>query len=213
MERIRRFAVCSIVTGLLIASTVTVKAEADFGIPIAGVNEALAELFAESIAPKDTELPPEETEIEIETETEEAVTETEEPEIIYIEDSEPYIYPDRTDSDQRMMARMAMAEAEGESTDGKALVIRVILNRVASEEFPNTVGEVIYQQGQFEPITNGRYSAVETNEDWMKAMEMVLNGWDQSDGATYFTRYDSGEWHKANLQHLFTYQHHSFYKD
>ncbi len=211
MERIKRFAACSIVTGLLIASTVTVKAKTDFGIPIAGASEALAEAFAESIAQKD--LPPDDSELETETETEEVITETEEPEIIYVEDSEPYIYPDRTDSDQRMMARMAMAEAEGESTDGKALVIRVILNRVASEEFPSTVGEVIYQQGQFEPITNGRYSAVEPNEDCWKAMEMVLNGWDQSNGATYFTRYDSGEWHKANLQHLFTYQHHSFYKD
>ena len=210
MERIRRFAACSIVTGLLVTSTVTVKADSDFGIPIAGVNEALAELFVESIAPRDTEFPE-----EIEPEINEAIEieETEEPEIIYVEDSEPYIYPDRSDSDQRMMARMAMAEAEGESTEGKALVIRVILNRVASEEFPNTVGEVIYQQGQFESITNGRYSAVEPNEDCWKAMEMVLNGWDQSCGAIYFTRSDSGEWHKANLQHLFTYQHHSFYKD
>ncbi len=43
-----------------------------------------------------------------------------------------------------MLLKLAMAEAEGESTEGKALVIRVVLNRVQSEDFPGTVEEVIF---------------------------------------------------------------------
>ena len=207
MERIGRFAACAVMVGMMATTP-----KADYGIPIAGINAELASLMVESMSQPVEEHKTKRTEeVQIEEVKEEPATE--EPEIVYVEDSEPYINADRNDSDQRMMAKMAMAEAEGESIEGKALVIRVILNRVASEEFPNTVGEVLYQQGQWESITNGRYSRVEPDEECWEAMEMVLNGWDNSDGATYFTRSDSGAWHKANLQFLFEYKHHSFYKE
>ena len=45
-----------------------------------------------------------------------------------------------------------MAEAEGEGTEGKALVMKVVLNRVESREFPNSIEDVVFQPGQFEPV-------------------------------------------------------------
>lgn len=131
-----------------------------------------------------------------------------------VKEAEPKrILPDRKNADQRMMAKMATAEAEGESVEGKALVIRVILNRVENESFPETVGEVIYQQGQWESITDGRYSEAEPSEECWKAMEMVLNGWDNSEGATYFNRSDTKGWHNKALCFLFTCEHHSFFRE
>lgn len=57
--------------------------------------------------------------------------------------------------DAYMLAKIAMAEAESEDTEGKALVMLVVLNRVWSDEFPDTIAGVIFQDGQFSPISNG----------------------------------------------------------
>jgi N-acetylmuramoyl-L-alanine amidase len=58
-------------------------------------------------------------------------------------------------SDKEMLARLVHAEAQGEPYAGKVAVAVVVLNRVASPDFPNTVPQVIYQQGQFSPVANG----------------------------------------------------------
>lgn len=64
--------------------------------------------------------------------------------------------------DERMLAKIAMAEAEGESVEGKALVILVVLNRVWSDEFPDSIEEVIFQKNQFSPVAEGgRYWTTE----------------------------------------------------
>lgn len=70
-----------------------------------------------------------------------------------------------TEDEIRLIARMTMAEAEGESEYGKRLVIDTILNRVDSSEFPNTVNGVIYQKGQFSPVTNGRLDRCPVRND------------------------------------------------
>ena len=59
--------------------------------------------------------------------------------------------------DDYLLARIAMAEAEGEYTETKALVILTVLNRVRSGTFPDTVKEVIFQDKQFTPVSNGRW--------------------------------------------------------
>lgn len=56
--------------------------------------------------------------------------------------------------DAYRLAKIAMAEAESEDTEGKALVMLVVLNRVWSDEFPDTIEDVIFQKGQFSPISN-----------------------------------------------------------
>ena len=61
-----------------------------------------------------------------------------------------------TDEEIDLIALVTMAEAEGENELGKRLVIDVVLNRVDSDAFPDTVYDVIYQQNQFTSMTNGR---------------------------------------------------------
>lgn len=99
--------------------------------------------------------------------------------------------------DAYLLAKLAMAEAEGEDIEGKALVMRVVLNRVQADEFPDTVKEVIYQKKQFSPITNGRFDRVEPNEDCWQALSMIeLGHWDESMGATYFESKSKSTWHE-----------------
>ena len=123
---------------------------------------------------------------------------------------------DLNDSDAYLLMKIAMAEAEGEDTIGKALVIRTVLNRVESENayFPDTVSEVIFQKGAFTPIRNGRFEKVEPNEDCYEALELIKEGWDESHGALYFERSTTKEtWHSRNLEKLFIHGNHTFYTE
>lgn len=114
-----------------------------------------------------------------------------------------------------MLEKIAMAEAEGEDTEGKALVMLVVLNRVWSDEFPGTIEDVIFQKNAFTPVSNGRYDRVEPDEDCAKALEMITVGhWDESQGALYFERTsDESTWHTRNLEKLFTHGAHTFYTE
>lgn len=115
--------------------------------------------------------------------------------------------------DSEILLKIAMAEAEGEPTEGKALVMLVVLNRVWSEDFPGTIQEVAFQENQFsvtEP--GGRYYTTEPNEDCRKALELVESGWDESQGALYFESCDADNWHSRNLELLFQYGGHRFYR-
>lgn len=117
-------------------------------------------------------------------------------------------------AEREMLLKIAMAEAEGEPTDGKALVMLVVLNRVDSPSFPNTVEKVLYEENQFTPVKNGRYDKAEPDDDCYEALRWVLDGWNESEGATYFrTTVDYETWHSKNLEYLFSIGHHSFYKE
>ena len=84
-----------------------------------------------------------------------------EEEIVQEPDIQEIIYDvsaDITDNDIELLALVTMAEAEGECEEGKRMVIDTILNRVDSDNFPNTVYEVVYQPSQFSSMWNGRVS-------------------------------------------------------
>jgi len=119
--------------------------------------------------------------------------------------------------DACMLARMAMAEAEGEDTEGKALIILTILNRVRSPKFPGTIAEVIAEKNAFSSYSDGRYNRVEPDEDCWAALALIQGtGWDKSQGALYFERTpEPGEstWHSRNLERLFMHGNHTFYKE
>lgn len=116
-----------------------------------------------------------------------------------------------------LLAKIAMAEAEGESTEGKALVMLVVLNRVLDDNFPDTIGEVIFQHNgddyQFSPVGSGRIYENEPNEDCWAALDLIYSGWDESQGALYFesSKCDN-TWHSRNLEFLFEEGGHKFYK-
>lgn len=121
-----------------------------------------------------------------------------------------------------LLAKIAMAEAEGESTEGKAMVIMVVLNRVWADGFPDTIEEVIMQYNkktgvyQFSPVEpGGRWWRVEPDEDCWAALDLImLQGWDESEGALYFEATYNGEntWHSKNLEYIKTVDNHNFYK-
>ena len=102
-------------------------------------------------------------------------------------------------NDAYLLEKIAMAEAESEDTEGKALVMLVVLNRVWDTRFPDTIEEVIMQDGAFTPVSNGRYDKVEPDADCMKAMELItVEHWDESQGALYFEKAsDESTWHSA----------------
>lgn len=113
-----------------------------------------------------------------------------------------------------LLARIAMAEAEGCNTQTKTLIIMCVLNRVWSDEFPDTIEEVIFQENQFSPIDNGRWDRVEPNEDCYEAVKVVMEAkYDYSGGATYFESCDDEDnWHSRNLKFLYESEGIRFYK-
>ncbi len=119
-----------------------------------------------------------------------------------------------------LLEKIAMAEAEGEGVKGKALVMLVVLNRVWSDEFPDTIKEVIYQRTsnggwQFSPMQEGgRWYTTEPDQECREALELIrIEKWDESQGALYFESTGESDWHRKNLEFLFQYGNHYFYTD
>lgn len=84
-----------------------------------------------------------------------------------------------TDSDLAMLAAIIQCEAGGESYEGKLAVGSVVMNRVSSSYFPNTITEVLYQRNQFSPVASGRFAQVLSqgaDPECVQAAADVLNG-------------------------------------
>lgn len=88
-------------------------------------------------------------------------------------------------SDIYLMSKCVYGEARGESYTGKVAVAAVILNRVASSSFPNTVSGVIYQAGAFTCVDDGQIN-LGTDDDCTRAVQDAINGWDPSGGALFY---------------------------
>jgi N-acetylmuramoyl-L-alanine amidase len=73
-----------------------------------------------------------------------------------------------------LLARLVRAEAQTEPFEGKAAVASVVLNRVESPQFPNSIKKVIYQPGQFQPVSNGEINKPADKES-IKAVQAVLS--------------------------------------
>lgn len=126
---------------------------------------------------------------------------------------------DWSTDDDYLLARIVMAEAEGCNMQTKTLVAMVVLNRVWSDQFPDTIHDVIFQQCangtyQFSPIGNGRWDSVEPNEDCYEAIEIVKQStYDYSGGALYFENCTNEDnWHSRNLEYLYESEGIRFYK-
>jgi N-acetylmuramoyl-L-alanine amidase len=88
-------------------------------------------------------------------------------------------------SNHNLIAKLITAEAKGESFAGKVAVAEVIINRVESDEFPNTVSGVVYQANQFSPVSDGSINNAPTQES-KEALQVALKGTDKSNGALFF---------------------------
>ena len=92
---------------------------------------------------------------------------------------------DTTDSEIYLLARCIHGEARGEPYKGQVAVGAVILNRVRSSEFPNTISGVIYQKGAFSVVADGQIN-MEPGESALKAAKDAMNGWDPTGGCLYY---------------------------
>ena len=126
-----------------------------------------------------------------------------------------------SDKDYEALVRIVEAEAGGEDQDGKLLVANVVLNRVNSETFPDSVMEVVMQKeqgiAQFSPTVDGRYQSVKVSEDTREAVERALYGEDISRGALYFCAREKADseklqWFDRKLTKLFAYGNHEFFQ-
>lgn len=88
-------------------------------------------------------------------------------------------------SDVYLLAKTIHAEGRGEPYTGQVAIGAVILNRVRSSAFPNTVSGVVYQKGAFTAVDDGQINLA-PNDTAMRAARDAMNGWDPSGGAIYY---------------------------
>ena len=87
--------------------------------------------------------------------------------------------------DLYLLARLVHGEARGEPYKGKVAVAAVVLNRVKSSSFPNTIAGVIYQRGAFDAVSDGQIN-MQPDDESIRAARDAMNGWDPSNGCLYY---------------------------
>lgn len=92
---------------------------------------------------------------------------------------------DYTSSDLYLLAKCIYGEARGESYTGQVAVGAVVLNRVKSSQFPNTISGVIYQKGAFTAVSDGQINLT-PNQTAINAAQDAMNGWDPTYGCLYY---------------------------
>lgn len=119
----------------------------------------------------------------------------------------------RKAEEYQLLCQIVMAEAGGEGRKGMELVVGVIVNRTQCPSFPDSITEVIKQEGQFESYWKGTYQNKTVTEECKEAVNRVLSGTNETQGALYFeSKQNTNQWHKENRIYLFTYGNHIFYK-
>ena len=120
------------------------------------------------------------------------------------------------EQEYQVLLKIVEAEAGGEDLTGRMLVANVVMNRVRSASFPNTVSEVVYQRSggraQFSPISDGRIDQVHVSQETVDAVQRAMNGEDISSGALYFRSvYSSSSWFDSSLNRVLEHGNHIFY--
>jgi N-acetylmuramoyl-L-alanine amidase len=87
--------------------------------------------------------------------------------------------------DVYLIARVVYGEARGEPYKGKVAVASVVLNRVGSSLFPNSISKVVYQKNAFSIVADGQINYT-PDQDALKAARDAMNGWDPSGGAIFY---------------------------
>ncbi|MCI8416864.1 MAG: cell wall hydrolase [Lachnospiraceae bacterium] len=122
--------------------------------------------------------------------------------------------------DYTALLKLVEAETSGEDIKGRMLVANVVLNRLETGRFGASVKEVIYQRvdgrAQFSPVGTGKIERVVVSPETVEAVERVLCGEDESQGALYFAARAHANpknmaWFDRNLTRLFAYHGHEFF--
>lgn len=118
---------------------------------------------------------------------------------------------------RRILERIVEAEAGDQDVAGRQMVANVILNRLQSSKFPDTVRGVVFAHRQFSPVSNGSYYRVTVSDTTKRAVEKALKEKDNTKGALYFmyrAGSDAGNisWFDRDLTRLFEYGCHEFFR-
>ncbi len=95
-----------------------------------------------------------------------------------------------SESDLNLLARCVYGESRGEPYTGQVAVAAVVLNRVRSSKFPNTIKGVIYQAGAFTAVSDGQINLT-PNQSAYNAARDALAGWDPTGGCLYYYNPDT----------------------
>lgn len=109
-----------------------------------------------------------------------------------------------------MLCKIVTTEANTEDVEGQMLIANVVMNRVRSDIFPDTVEEVILSPGQFDPVETGAFNVTEPTDESREAVIRALSGEDASQGALYFQKSAATVW--GDYEFLFRHGNHSFFK-
>lgn len=118
---------------------------------------------------------------------------------------------------RRILERIVEAESGDQTIKGRQMVANVILNRMKSKKFPNSVREIVFAGRQFSPVSNGSYYRVKVSSQTKKAVEKALKEKDNTNGALYFM-YRAGSdssnvsWFDRELTKLCEYGCHEFFR-
>ena len=125
----------------------------------------------------------------------------------------PPIVLELTDEETEMLLKIGMAElGDAKCETCIAMVMCTVLNRVNADGFGRSVSGVLHAQGQFTPVMDGSYYNAEPNEACYTALDMVIRGWDESQGALYYEWCEGESWHSRNLELLLQHCDTRFYK-
>ena len=127
----------------------------------------------------------------------------------------------RRQEERQILERIVEAEAGDQELEGRILVANVILNRVHSKHFPDTIKGVVFANRagryQFSPVSNGRYYRVTVSDKTKRAVKQALAGKDISKGALYFMCRSASDpknvaWFDRDLTKVAQHGCHEFFK-
>lgn len=118
-----------------------------------------------------------------------------------------------TQEEAEMLMKLAQCEAGG-CTASQYYEMMVVVNRLKSDEFPDTVKEIIYQTGQFSVVSEGKFAKAEPTLSSHLALAMVEKGIDWSEGAIWVeaSSNSSDSWHSQNKEFLYELFGQRYYK-
>lgn len=118
-----------------------------------------------------------------------------------------------TEEEKQLLLKLGMAERGNTGcAECTALVMNTVLNRLSDSRFPSSIRNIIYAQDQFTPVMDGSFEKAQPNELCESALEMVIKGWDESQGALYYEWCEGESWHSQNLELLFQHCDTRFYR-
>lgn len=118
--------------------------------------------------------------------------------------------------DKYLLAKIVQCEAGNQGKDAKVAVATVILNRILSQDFPNTVEEVIFEKQdgiyQFSPISDGNWYVKEPTEEDFDAIDTLIYLRYKTDALYFESCPNEDNWHSRNLDYLFIESNIRFYR-